>query len=86
MKRMQIEALNTNKINKFRHLKRDLIVVEPPLSIDIKVYLFLKHNIHKRFLFADIAIAHNTLYKMLCDFYIVKINIKVSFIIFKTSK
>lgn len=77
-KEEQSEALGTNKINRFRHLRRDLIVARSSLSIDAKIYSLLKHDIYRRFFLIDIAIAHNTLYKVLCHFYIVRIGTRVS--------
>ncbi len=67
-----------NKINRFRHVRRNLFVVRSSLSIDVKVCSFLKHDVHRRFLLIDTAVAHNILYEVLCRFYIVRTDISVS--------
>jgi len=73
----QIEALGTNKINRFRHLGRDLIIARPSLLTGAKVCPLLKHGVYRRFLLTGTAAAHNTLYKVLCRFYIVRAGTRV---------
>ena len=72
MEREQIETLDTNKINKLRHPRRDLIVAGPPFPTGTIVYPLLKHVIHRRFLLAGFAAAYNTLYEVLGGFNIVR--------------
>ena len=57
------KALNTNKVNRFQHLWRNLVIIRPPLSINIKVSSFLKHNVHEWSLLVSTAVSHNILHK-----------------------
>jgi hypothetical protein len=73
----QSEGLDTNKIDRFRDLRRDLIVARPSLPTGTKVCPLLKHSIHRRFLLTGTGAAHNTLYEVLCRFYIVRTGTQV---------
>lgn len=59
------------------HLGGDLIVARPSLLIGAKVCPLLKHCVQRRFLLTGTRAAHNTLYDVLCRFYIVRSGTRV---------
>jgi len=73
----QSKALGTNKIDRLRHLRRDLLVARPSLPTSAKVCPLLKHGVYRRFFLPSTAAAHNTLYEVLCRFYSVRTGTRV---------
>ena len=75
-----------NKINKFEYFRRNFVIFKSTFLINVKVCLFLKHDICKRFLFIDTAVAHNIFYKIFYRLFIVRCNFRISFLIFILSR
>lgn len=68
-----------NKVNRFRHLRRNFIFARPLLPTSAKVCPFLKHSVHKQFLLTGTGAAHNTFYEVLCRFNIVRTGTRILF-------
>ena len=77
---------DTNKVNEIEKFEGDFIVLESIFSINVEIYLFLKHYIHELFLFINITVAYDILYEILYCLSIVRCNFKVSSLVFILSR
>ena len=78
---------STNKINEFEYFRRDLvIIVRSTFLISVKVCSFLKHDVHRRFLLLDTAVAHDTTHKVFYRFSLVRCRFRVFFLVSISSR
>lgn len=72
---------NTNKVNRFGHFRRNLVITGSTLPASTKIGLLLKYIIYRWFLLTSTAATYDTLYKMLSCLPIVGCSTRVSLFI-----